>query len=989
MTPEAFVQFLRRGPGSTCTAADGMQLAELVAPWTEAERRLLSKATIDFYGSPLHPAVMGDYRGYLQLAVLAVAPWSVVRKPTFGFFHNFEEAATKILIDRRPEWLERWVDARLNDDFAMISWHMLHQLVQAEACPKPATDGYVRLFAAIDGPWNLRNERMPRSERLLANSELIADVWRLFEVETTAFYIDVTQPGDRVSNNYEDWHATLLRLCELGHLDRQRLMDSCLKAIGGDFSASGLTGYVRFHARLSPTMDELAQREAVYLDLLSNRHPPIVSFALDQLASLQKAERLDGAAFLAAAGSVFALKPKGQPQQVLSLAARFVKASPELLFEAANLAIEALTHESSDVQAAAARLLEGWSAKLHRDHASELRDKLAGLEATVRPRIEAIIQQLAPQSSAAKEAPSKPATQDWSEWKARVEALDPQWRSLSGASDALACAESDCLYSGSWFNINYIPVLTSCAPIEPIESVDELLDAVAHALEDLESADELERILDGISRLCDQRPDDFELRAGPLLKRLTDEYRGGPGSGILSILGMSAGLKQLLLRWLGGKSMVRSGHVADPRSLSKFIDRRLYEIEQRVVARRSAFLLCAPTHEHGWLAPRVFVERLGQYANGERDPPLADLIQALLRLAPDHRSHALAAAGDLPDDWGPAVRFALGDKAEPVIRDDHSFSLWLAAGRSRHAYGPLEDLASAAGAARAPLLVAPRFVWGTEPRKSPRHFEYDYAVSLHVDAEPELSHHPANELRPTLLVRESSPRHWGMFGQHWSRAWQEEIWPANLDAVFVEAIHSLRLRVNMPASAFEPNHLYLRPLLQCDRPWNELAYLAVWVALLSKDPGSRGMAIDVIIAAIEDGRAQLQVDVLLKLAQGSWVKLKRLADAAREIARVSPRHAWWIAELLVGFVAALKSWSTDVQHLLALLLELFTELQLGLDDCSREQLQAIKATGKSAKLLNSLLSLTTSPSSPHRTASHEQALQSGCERAERWMLGEM
>ena len=35
------------------------------------------------------------------------------------------------------------------------------------------------------------------------------------------------------------------------------------------------------------------------------------------------------------------------------------------------------------------------------------------------------------------------------------------WLGYPGASDALECAESDCVYPGTWFNINYIPVLTS------------------------------------------------------------------------------------------------------------------------------------------------------------------------------------------------------------------------------------------------------------------------------------------------------------------------------------------------------------------------------------------------------------------------------------------------------------------------------------------------------------------------------------------------
>jgi hypothetical protein len=208
----------------------------------------------------------------------------------------------------------------------------------------------------------------------------------------------------------------------------------------------------------------------------------------------------------------------------------------------------------------------------------------------------------------------------------------------------------------------------------------------------------------------------------------------------------------------------------------------------------------------------------------------------------------------------------------------------------------------------------------------------------------------------------------------------------------MEGCLALSNRVNSPASSYEPNYIYLQPLLQPDCAWsdhNDLTYLAVWVALLSKDAGSRGMAIDVLIAGIEDGRAKIKTEVLLKLAQASWVKLNRLADAGREISRVSPRHAWWFAELLQQFVVQHPPWGSDMQHVLGLMLELFSELGLELDSYSREQLLTVQTTGKSAKLLKALLACVAAPNSPKRQAAHEQALAACCERAERWSRGSM
>lgn len=66
------------------------------------------------------------------------------------------------------------------------------------------------------------------------------------------------------------------------------------------------------------------------------------------------------------------------------------------------------------------------------------------------------------------------------------------WRTSPVWTTRLGCLETDTL--GIWFDVLHVPVLSGCEPIVPIATVDELLDAVAHALEEIDSASELERI---------------------------------------------------------------------------------------------------------------------------------------------------------------------------------------------------------------------------------------------------------------------------------------------------------------------------------------------------------------------------------------------------------------------------------------------------------------------------------------------------------------
>lgn len=1002
MSAEEFLQCLKFDNRKSYTRDDAFRLAHLVAKWTEAERRQVSKATVEMYRQPIELQMLhSNYRAYLELAVLAVGPSAAVKK--LESFHDLEPEAAKILCDRKPDWLDQWIAAKLAKNFPLMSWWMFRELLRAGACSKPTTEAYIRFMASINGATAPRRKDgfLRRCEYLQQNPEFIDDLWRFFEVETSVFPSIVDDSRFAYPEQVEDWGRTLVRLSEQGLMDRQRLLMETLRALGSDFSPPALTGLVRFYGRLAPTEDERKSSQPAFGQLLSSRVSHVVTFALEQLGDLQKTGQLDGTAFLAAASSVFLIKPKGQPKTVLTMVGKLAKDQPELTTECANLAIEALTHEASEVQAAAVKLLEGWKARLHRDHASELREKSSGLAATVSPRVQALIESLDPngcdKSSARSQGESVSSLEnviDLETWRTRTDAF-PQWRSLAGVDDALDTAASDSLYLGRWFNVNYVPVLTSCAPIIPIATVDELLDAVAHAVERIDSADEIERILDGISRLCDQRPADFEHRTKPLVKRLLAE-RPDMERGILAYR-MTPKLPLLLFRWLGYDLANKPPEpiarwlgrplqpVEDPRALTKFIERRLREIEARVALQKPAPLLAAPTHEQGWLDPRVFVERLKHYSTSS--PPLADLIQAILRLAPEHRREALTAAADLPGESA-VVRFALGDPppTDPIVSEE-AFSLWLAAARSRQAHGPLESLVPVAGEQRQHLLLEPSFVWETADANPVNRYLPSGTVSVRLDVEPTLPRAEALILRPTLAIREDNLNRWGDFSPEWAQVWMANLWPANLDHFLVDGIRHLRQRVNANASSLEPNQLYLQQLLAPDRSWNELTWLAVWIALVSKDAGARGLALDVLIAGIEDGRAELKLDVPLKLAVAPWFKLNRLADAAREIARVSPRHAWWCAELLQRFAAYVPVWTSDIHHVLALLLELLTELQLGVDEQHRDRFAAHQATGKGAKLQKGLLQLKTTANSPQRRRAHELALTATLARAERWESG--
>ncbi len=980
VTPDELEELVNRG--------DAVKVAEAAESLSEGQRRTLSKAAAKIHGSRSRWAHWSGEYQTAGIATLAFCSRAEAQKVSGRFDRRYAPTAVRVLTDRRPEWIDDWVTRKMTGPVSDITWRFLRALIKAGLCQKPSANAYGRVieFGAYEWHWDQRT--VPISQQLLDEPELLEDVWLLFEADVTAFYFDPVEQHGR-NPAHESWSTALLRLSERGRVDRLRLLDACLDGLGHAPSNAALTGLIRFHDRLQPTTEEIHPRQADYLKLLASRATHVVTFALDVLSQLEKAGSLDADAFFAAVPAVFALKPKGQSKAALTLAAKLATRKPELVPAAVNVAIEALAHESAEVQKQAIEMLEGWRPRLHADHAIALRERLDGLAASVRGQAEAILQSFStsPVTGEGVESPTAASGSSAEELTDRTLRLDERWRRLAGVDEALECLRSHRLPAPLEFDLLEVPVLTGVAPIAPIESADQLLDAVAHAIEAIDSADELERILDGISRLCDQRPADLAVRAAPLTKRLRGARPSEGHPGLVNSLFARQPLRELILSWLEGNAVRLDERESGETLIRKFQHHRLREIQDRAVQRHAAPLLAAPTHAHGWIDPRVLVARLRQLAERAIEPPTFDLLQALLRLAPDHRPDALRDAASLPDVSGCAVRWAMGGADHPAVENDTG-ALWLAAGRARQPRGTLEALTLVVRGPDLPDgIAAAQYSWTSQEGKDAYHWKSSGAVDLRIVVCPQLVESPGNEARPTVALHEATLRGSRFeFGAPWVHQWTGQIWPLNADPFLAGGVLSLANRVNAAPSAFEPNHVFLEPLLEPDRPWTEMGYLALAVALVSKDSDSRGAALDALIAGIEDGRAAPArlADVLVRLLPGGWVKLNRVQQSLAEVARVSPLHAGTVAQLLEAFLTGVPTLPSDAHHLLGLLLELLTDLQTAPSENLRGRLQSERYSGKSAKLARSLLALAAMDLPVKLAEACRQNGESRLARAERW-----
>jgi hypothetical protein len=551
-------------------------------------------------------------------------------------------------------------------------------------------------------------------------------------------------------------------------------------------------------------------------------------------------------------------------------------------------------------------------------------------------------------------------------------------------------------------------------PLVPIEDVQALIDLASHVVEKVDGAADIERLLDGISRLCDQRPDDFDMRTGALAKRLRARRTGTLDHGVLA-WGAPPELEHLLAAWLGRTTPMLSRNSfnwARWHGAGRSLRRRLQALIARVGNRVASPLLSAATHEGGWVHPLALVERLRELQVRKLAVPGEDLELALLRLAPDDRVQALAVADDIEGNAGRVLRFALGGDERPASRDREQAPWWVAAA---HARAPQEDRSAWLAPLRLPLdwpgLQAPATLhWQSGVRAQQRYRSGPSVDVPHLEQRwsPPLPEHrvvPPRDyrwyfglssatrwLRDTALdalgtarrlaLRTFDRQRSGQWGgiiaftpviQHEPSAihvpWCIELlgWttPLALDTHFAEGATAMLLLVDVDAGNGEAKAPWITRLLAQETPFDEAALLALGVALVSRSTVTRGIATEVLIRSVDDGRASAQPmgegdtrpalqAVLARLADGAWFKRNRLASALEDVIRVSPAHARLAAHVIEGFLLARGKVLNEDLPLLEQLLEARASTRTRPDAALLPLLSPLTGSSKTAKAARQL-----------------------------------
>ena len=521
------------------THGQSEKCVEILANWTEAERRRSAPSAIAVYRR-MYRSWISDIRSgefsvsrphveAAQLAILGVATVSEMKEINV---RAWNELTYDVLRDRRPSWISDWADWALTNNY--VKWDIVRKLIITGVSPRLSCDSYLLRMAHRACHHHIKYP-MTVKDFFLTNSDLLEnEVWELLGIEGNK-EISLTSL-DKYSRNAVA-HA-FLELTNEGYLPRSRMLDVTLTALLADYPQYRAGWFSRFHDLLGPTMEERAERIDTYLALLSSRIPPTVSFALDAAMTIDRAGLLDPVDGVAAIRPVFYSRDKGAHKLALKLVSSWVDTvekggvkfrdvlSPaEFIDTALDAVVPALEHESRDTREAAQKFIRKYRAIP--DEPDESIIQPLSLLAAIQPPTEIV---------------------------AKV-------------------------------------------PISPVESVEELVEVLSAVLENEGPVAEIERALDGLSRLCAERPDNFVRLTGPLLKRakthLGDlwEYCFFGSTVRLVIAGLVRAWLEAELPPAPSKPWRGDMKILGP---ERFIGARVKELASRAAGRGACPLLSAP-----------------------------------------------------------------------------------------------------------------------------------------------------------------------------------------------------------------------------------------------------------------------------------------------------------------------------------------------------------------------------------------------------------
>ncbi len=728
----------------------------------------------------------------------------------------------------------------------------------------------------------------------------------------------------------------VVALAKLPGTDRRKLFDILFQTARRDENDIESKWFLHIYKNSDPTGDDLDVDFPQFVHFMESPLIPLRTFGLEMVLHTAQTIESKDVELVGLFHRLVLDKSKARAKKSLVILEKILKRSPSLRAEILRLFLAGAEHEAADVQSTAIKLL------------NKYRDEN---ETGVSEEFERIVPLLAPSVK--------------SEFGIETDVAK------TSSEGKESCEETATL-------------VISRIPFSPLQSVEELLALAGNLLETGGSSVDIERFLDGVSRLYSERIPNWTEKTKPLIKRLLDLYsnRNYPALG----LDVNFYVMGLIAAWLHAETVdfieaskemktkfrtdntvwiLNSVWKKSSQPAGKFVRNHFKEIAERIRNGNSRQLLSTPTHGAFWIDPGVLVERVRQQRDGFDQTGMHDRLLALLRLAKQGRDKALAILSENMengstdyDHYCRALKIAFGDHSDsiPSTEDESLRSLFAVALKSRSAIFPTETCSPMSyniSVNRVPhwLVNVPGKGWVGDGAIEPRLI-----------------------LEPKFPVERQPMLPWTALHVFEKRALDPFVDETELSRMMIEALSGLcpsdmepycglgcrALTVDIDSKTnIDKNPSFLPPLLDADVSLGPMGYSLICVAFASQAPPVQQFGIDVFLKAVSDGRFKIDDFV------SAWIDLFRL-DAYKSVrwkkslaicSKESTAHAevvQRILELGLGQIPDKDGANEFVELLYELTVAIGTTVS---HPQTCDFLKNIYGTGKSAKIAKKLLAL--------------------------------
>lgn len=801
--------------------------------------------------------------------------------------------------------------------------------------------------------------------------------------------------------------------------------------------------FQQLHDELSLSAEEKSAYAIRYISLLSVRDAATLSWAVKGVSSCDYSSLpLDD--LFANITRVFYHKRKEPSLAAFQLLDQLSKLNQELLFRCSEVVVEAFEHPSNEIQKKAISFLKRNKTIQHPLIVASLEPRLERLSALIRNELTDILQ--APDSSqqkggkssekknsknklhvgdgqdndsvvnsamplsenastlrfldnGAKQNANPLQQQELQELIAAARLIEGDLAIAAELHEAIKAAEEKRPAPPLSLTSRAFPRLDEKKRIQPVEDLDELIFLFLHIVERTATTDDGERLMDGISRLHHLHPQEFDSMVSSLKKKLDPllefidsqgdnarvpyyvriahawfaKKRPKENAGFLKQLG-NAFTQALFTPVLSG-----AFEFIAPNS---FLIERAHAIARTIKKGKPLPLLAAPTHSGGWIDPAALPERLEAWRKENVIPEDADIVQALLRLAPENRDEALSR---IPPDGAEhirAIRWALGAE---MIGDAQTAHIWVAAFRCREPEGSSEYLKNRFRDLGPDSAQAAAYSDNTESYAKRQDSIYGVNFSapsqhnLPVLVSPEVRNRSDVKMFPTELLNVSS-----VFFE--AEPMMELYFPLHRESFFANQANRTAMFLTSSGTywASEWNCLFDSDV--------RLTGTGTWLLVISlsaKQSEAARLALDATITGIEDTRLDGGKFgfVMARFFRTGFITLSRWMTAFKDIARISPLHTEFCLQALETCLAQIGDEYKEKPPVP--MIECLYDAAQSTGSCitnpaCRAFLEGIQSKGKAAKLGKLLLELDGSGRSEHVDAVNLQILRSRMDRIERW-----